>query len=158
MAMNVARAQAQANSLESYSGDLNRAVNQLRAYKNMILSNYQSDEVAIIVGEIDEIIRKINGAISDTYSVAASVSTVAHRIREQELARIRAAQRAVDNAKSNLDNLNRQRRNLQRQISNTTDQNVIIELTRQMTRLTNQISNAQRYYNTCLSELYAAQR
>ena len=158
MAMNVARAQSQARSLESCASDLSRAVNQLRTYRNMIIANYQSNEVATIVSEIDDIIRKLNRAMSEASSVGASINAVAHRIREQELARIRAAQRAVDNARYRLNSLNNQRRNLQNQISNTTDPNVLNELTTRMTNLLNQIRYAQNNYNNCVSELQAAQR
>ena len=156
MAMDVSRANAQAANLSSCSSELNRALNLLNSYN--ILNNYQSSEVPSIISEINSIIKLINGAMNELNSVGNAVRTSAKNIRNQELARIRAAQNALNAAKATLDNLIKRRKRLNEQMRYITDQNELNKFRKQQLILNKQILDAQRKYNKCYSELQAARR
>lgn len=158
MATDVAKATRQANQISSYVWELKTAKSKLNTYKGNLQTNYQSREVQLMTQEIDNINRQIQQAIDELESLRSDIVTVATRIRNEEIARINAAQRAVNNALNNLNNLKNERKQLNRcYYAATTDQERNYYINK-LAKIHPKITAAQNYYNSCVRELNEAKR
>ena len=158
MAMDVARATRQANQVSGYAWDLRTAINRLNTYQSNLCSNYQSHEVSIMVREIEAIKRQINQMLGDLDSISRDIKSSAEKIRAQEIERINAAQRAVNNALYRLNDLKRERTQLNRAYYAAQTDEERQRYINKLARIHPRINSAQTEYNRCVRELEDAKR
>ncbi len=158
MAMNVSQANRQASQLSSYRTDIARAVSNLDNYKVIIQSNYKSIEVGYILNEIAGIRSQLIRAMNELDAIGSDVRRTAQKIRDQEIARINAAQKAVNNAYNSLNLLKKERTNLNRLYYASQSDEERQYYINKLAKIHPRIDSAQRYYNQCVNELNAAKR
>ncbi len=118
MAINVNAANNQAAQLNNNIAKLRDAKRQMQAYRSSVSDNWQGKEVTYIltaidrvIGEIDSAIRNLDSLSGDIKSVAAQIkreedaAAAAARVKAEKQERIRVAQAAYDDARSELDDL-----------------------------------------------------
>ncbi len=185
MSINVTAANSQAAQLSSYANQLRQAKTQLSSYKSSVNQNWQAEEVTYIGKGIDKAISDIDAIIKELESIGTDIKNAAAAIRREEEAaerarreqearerarreqearekadrerRIREAEAAYEQAKKELDALNRELSELIKTIAKAPISKKL-SLSSQLTQLYSRVNAAQAKCNECKSQLDAARR
>ena len=158
MAMDVAKATRQAEKVSGYKWDIRTAIDRLNTYQNNICANYQSKEVSMIIREIEAIKQQLQNMMGELDSISSDIKTSAQKIRNQEIARINAAQKAVNNASNKLNALKRERTQLNRAYYAAQTDEERQRYINKLAKIHPKITSAQNEYNRCVRELNEAKR
>jgi len=170
MAINVTNANNQANQLSSYASQLRTTKSQLLSYKSSISANWQGAEVHFITLGIDQTIAQIDSAINELESLSSGVKSTAATIKREDDAaaaaararaekqqRINIAQNAYNSACNELDDLNKDKVNLEAKIKKAFGSSRT-KLMKQLKELEGKIDSANRKCDACRNALNAAKR